>query len=330
MLGDDPVRAAKAHRFLALESDEPWFSSVLDPRGMAEELARIVKERFDLILVEGTPLTKFLPALPWGVPRVLDLFDVHTLMAQRAAEEGTDAEPEALAREVERAMAWETSVLRSFNACLAVSEQEASFVREVLHGPDVHLVPNGVDTKYFTAGAGRPQSGAVLFTGRMSYEPNADAAVYFAQTILPLLKKQAPHAVFHVVGTNPPARLTDLAAEDVVVYGRVDDVRPHHVNAEVVVVPVRKGGGTRLKVLEAAASGKAIVSTRLGAEGLDLVAGRDLIVADDSQDFANAVAGLLQDPGRRAELGAHARAAACRFDWISIGERFRKLIEKVA
>jgi glycosyltransferase involved in cell wall biosynthesis len=112
------------------------------------------------------------------------------------------------------------------------------------------------------------------------------------------------------------------------VYGRVEDVRPHHENAEVVLVPVRGGGGTRLKVLEAAAEGKAIVSTTLGIEGLAFCPGRDLLVADTPAEFASAVVRLLESPTDRAVLGAHARAVACQYDWGDIGARFREVVEE--
>jgi glycosyltransferase involved in cell wall biosynthesis len=120
-----------------------------------------------------------------------------------------------------------------------------------------------------------------------------------------------------------------LAADDVVIHGRVEDLRAFHAQAEVEVVPIRAGGGTRLKVLEAAACGKAIVSTTLGAHGLPFRNGEHIVVADLPADFAAAVVALLRDDARRRALGERARAAACEFDWTSIGQSFRQTLEDV-
>jgi len=328
MSSDDPALRARAYNHLTFETDDPWFVSALDPSRMDELLHRILEDRFDLILLEGAPLARFVGRLPADVPRVLDLFDVHSLMTQRDVEVGSVADREALTREAQRTLAWERHAARHTNHCLTVSHEEAAVARELLHSPSVHVVPNGVDIDFFSPRGGHPQKGALLFTGRMNYEPNVDAAVYAAETILPIVRQQVADATLHIVGAHPTAQVAALSSNAVVVYGRVDDVRPHHQNAEVVIVPVRKGGGTRLKVLEAAAAGKAIVSTTLGVEGLAFRPGRDVLVADSAEDIAAAVVGLLNDPGRRAELGAHARSVACRYDWNEIGQAFRKLIER--
>ena len=329
MTGADADAARRAFDRLTYQEDDPWFASVMEPTAMEELLARILRSRVDLVLVEGTPLARFLPAIPREIPRVLDLFDVHSLMARRSLERSADQDRGARAREAERTLAFERRAAQTSDACLTVSPEDAAAARTLLGAAWVHVVPNGVDTSYFTPVPDpRPEAGALLFTGRMSYEPNADAACYFAREVLPLVRHEVPHARFHVVGAGPPPGVAALASEAIVIHGRVDDVRPYQWNAEVVVVPVREGGGTRLKVLEAAASGQAIVSTTLGVEGLPFRAGRDLLVADSAPDFAAAVVALLRAPGRRAELGARARAVACTYDWDPIGESFRRILEE--
>jgi glycosyltransferase involved in cell wall biosynthesis len=251
---------------------------------------------------------------------VLDLFDVHSVMARRALDRAPAAERPAAAREAERTLAFERRAVKRCAACLAVSEPDAAVARTLLGATAVSVIPNGVDTRYFAAAPRRVEPGALLFTGRMSYEPNADAAVYFAEEVLPLIRRECAHAQFHIVGAAPPAAVAALAADAVVVHGRVGDVRPHFGNAEVVVVPVRAGGGTRLKVLEAAASAKAVVSTPLGVEGLAFEAGRDLLVAESAPAFATAVVTLLRDSSLRDALGERARATALQYDWAAIGE----------
>jgi polysaccharide biosynthesis protein PslH len=330
MIGEDPAAAQQAYSRLAFADDDPWFVSVLDPAPMEEVLKRILVTRPDLVLLEGTPLARFLPALPREVPRILDLFDIHSEMERQALEQSPPAEREARSREAERTLLFERHAAQSCDACLAVSEKDAVAATTVLGATRVHVVPNGVDTSYFSPSSDEPESGALLFTGRMSYEPNVDAVCFFAAEVLPLIRRDAPHARLHIVGAGPPPRVAALASDSVVVHGRVDDIRPHQWNAEVVVVPVRAGGGTRLKVLEAAACGKAIVSTPLGVEGLAFHAGDDLVVAEPPTDFAVAVVELLRNPARRDDLGARARAAARRYEWGAIGESFRQIVEDIA
>jgi glycosyltransferase involved in cell wall biosynthesis len=323
MTGADADAARRAYERLTFEGPDPWFASVVDPVAMEEALARILRVRPDLVLLEGSPLARFLPALPPGVPCVLDFFDVHSVVARRAVESASAADRVAAVREAERTLAFERRAVERCAGCLAVSEEDAAAVRTLLGARQVHVVPNGVDTSYFMPSAGAVENGALLFTGRMSYEPNADAAIYFAEEVLPLIRRDCPHARFHVVGAAPPQRVSALASDVVVVHGRVDDIRRYFWNAEVVVVPVRAGGGTRLKVLEAAACAKAIVSTSLGVEGLAFEDERDILVADSASALAAAVATLLRHSARRDALGAGAQTAARHYDWTAIGEIVR-------
>jgi len=156
-----------------------------------------------------------------------------------------------------------------------------------------------------------------------------DAVVWFVREVLPLLRDEKPELRFWVVGQNPHARLAAFSANPgVLLTGRVDDVRPYIAAAGVYVVPLRIGGGTRLKVLEAMAMGKAIVSTRLGCEGFDLVPGQDLVVADSPAEFAAATLALLADADRRERLGRAARRfAASRYDWSAIIPRLERVFE---
>ena len=328
MTGAEAEASARAYQRLQFESDEPWFASVMDPAAMDAALTSTFRQPFDLVLLEGTPLSRFLPAIPSDVPIVLDFFDVHTVMAQREVRRSTAADA-AISRELERTLEFERTAVQTCDACLAVSDADAATVRDVLGAAAVHVVPNGVDTSYFSPVTGDTEPGMLLFTGQMSYGPNIDAVRHFVDDILPRIRSEVPHATFHIVGAAPTANVTTLAGDGVVVHGRVDDVRPFQQRAEVVVVPIRAGGGTRLKVLEAAACGNAIVSTALGAEALPLRAGIDVMIAESSADFAATVVGLLRDPVRRSELGSNARDAILALDWTAIGDSCRAIIETV-
>jgi polysaccharide biosynthesis protein PslH len=329
MIGADAGASRQAVEKLSYESEDPWFISASDPRGMEDVLRQVLDTHVDLVLFEGTPLARFLPMMPPEIPRVLDLLDVHSAIARRAADAAPGDGAHAR-REAERTLMFERAAAGGCDLCLAVSPEEAASARELLAVERVEVVPNGVDTSFFTPSAAPEQDAAMLFTGRMNYDPNADAVRDFVEEILPLVRRDIPQARLHVVGTDPPARVTSLASEAVTVHGRVADVRPYLEAAAVVVVPVRHGGGTRLKVLEAAAAGKSIVSTRLGVEGLAFRHGSDLLVADSPADFAAAVVALLRDAGRRAELGTRARAVASQYDWTAIGEGFERILQGLA
>jgi glycosyltransferase involved in cell wall biosynthesis len=302
---------------------------MFDPATIEPALQRALRPRPDLVLLEGTPLARFSPWLPVDVPRVLDLFDVHSLVAERAVTAAAPAERAAAQREAERTLAFERGAVEACDACLAVSPHDADAARALLGASEVHVVPNGVDTAFFRPSTIDGEPGSLVFTGRMSYGPNANAVCYFAREILPRIRAEVPAARLHVVGAAPPPHVRALASASVVVHGQVDDVRPFLARAVVVVVPILTGGGTRLKVLEAAASGKAIVSTALGIEGLDFEHGRDVLVADAPAAFAEAVVALLLDADRRAGLGASARQTAARYDWHAIGVSFRHVLENI-
>jgi glycosyltransferase involved in cell wall biosynthesis len=202
-------------------------------------------------------------------------------------------------------------------ACLVTSHRERAIVEGMSPHTLVEVIPNGVDLDYY-GNRGMPaiDRSAIVFTGRMDYRPNADAAGHFVHHILPLVLRTRPDAMFYVVGSNPPREVRALADSNVVITGAVDDVRPYVHRAALVVAPVRAGSGTRLKILEALAAGKGVVSTPLGCEGLDVQPGRDLLVADSTEKFAAEVVNLLNNPGWSAVLGARGAARVAQaYGW---------------
>ena len=327
MIGVDVAAAQRAVVKLTYESNDPWFVSVSNPTAMEEVLREVLRTHVDVVLLEGTPLARLLPMLPPETPRVLDLLDVHSVIARREADAARVGDT-AARREADRTLRFERAAAQSCDRCLAVSSEDAAAARDLLGLDRVDVVPNGVDTSFFTPSL-RPDDGSLLFTGRMNYGPNVDAVCYFVDEILPLVRREMPDTRLHVVGTDPPENVRSLASEAVTVHGRVPDVRPYHERAAVIVVPIRQGGGTRLKVLEAAAAGKAIVSTSPGVEGLPFGHGREVLVADSPSDFASAVVALLRDAGLRAELGTRARAVACAYDWSAIGKKCEGILEEL-
>jgi glycosyltransferase involved in cell wall biosynthesis len=208
---------------------------------------------------------------------------------------------------------FERALARRAHAVVAVSADEAALVRALAPRTQVVVAPNGVDA---AAVAPSPPGDAVLFVGLLSYAPNRDAMTWFARHVLPRLDASGPEVL--VAGRDPGPELESLAREAprLRLLGFVPDLAPVYARAGVFVNPMRGGGGTRLKMLEAMAAGKAVVSTAVGAEGLALTPGRDVVVADTAGDFAGAVRALLADRARAARLGQAARALVeTRYGW---------------
>lgn len=222
---------------------------------------------------------------------------------------------------------FEAAVCRAADHVVAVSDADADALRRLVSGLEVHLVPNGIDVQGYAQVHVSPPApplhgkGGVelVFTATMDFRPNVDAVLWFAHEVLPLIRQAEPEARFVVVGRNPHRRLDVLRGRpDVALTGAVDDVRPYIARAAVYVVPLRVGGGTRFKILEAGAMSKAMVSTSLGCEGFPVQDGRELLIADSPRAFADAVVALVRDAGRCAELGAAARAFVQAYDWKNI------------
>lgn len=214
---------------------------------------------------------------------------------------------------------------------LTVSESDREFFSRLVGPKKVSVVPTGVDVDYFRPSTGEEQTGLV-FTGAMDWVPNEDGVLYFVREILPRIRRDVPEVTLSVVGREPSARLKALAEGEggVRVTGRVEDIRPYVHRASVYVVPLRIGGGTRLKIFEAMAMGKAVVSTSIGAEGLPVTHEKNIILADDPNTFADEVVRLLRDSVVRAALGKAARALVeQRYSWRAVAREFEAVLNRL-
>jgi glycosyltransferase involved in cell wall biosynthesis len=212
---------------------------------------------------------------------------------------------------------------------LTVSEVDREFFGQYVPEEKITALPTGVDVDFHTPAPDEERDGTIVFTGSMDWMPNEDGVEWFLRDVFPRILQQAPDAVFWVVGRNPSGRLRALAAAipNVEITGRVDDIRPYIRRGSVYVVPLRSGSGTRLKIFEAMATGKAIVSTTLGAEGLPVQDGADIVLADDAESFARETVALLRDGTRRRALGAAARArVAENHGWGAVTDRLERVL----
>lgn len=225
----------------------------------------------------------------------------------------------------------EADACRQADLTIAVSEDDRRRLLAVAPGTRISAIPTGVDTRYFSPNGYHEHANHLVFSGSMDWHPNEDAVGHFVDAILPRIRNEVPDVSFTVVGRNPSARLRELAARSgIVLTGTVDDVRPSIAEGAVYVVPLRAGSGTRLKIFEALAMGKAVVSTTVGAEGLALEPGRHFVPADDPAAFADAVVRLLRDPGRRSALGQAGRSLVeGYYSWPTVAREFEQRCEEV-
>jgi glycosyltransferase involved in cell wall biosynthesis len=225
---------------------------------------------------------------------------------------------------------FEASACARADLTVAVSEADRALLAADAPTARIRAVSTGVDTAFFVPNDAAERDGRLVFTGSMDWYPNEDAVLHFIDEMLPLIRREAPGVSLAIVGRRPTERLTAAARRaGVEVTGTVDDVRPHVATAAVCVVPLRVGGGTRLKIFEALAMGKAVVSTSVGAEGLPLSPGEHYLRADDPAAFAREVVRLLRDAALRRRLGAAGRALVeARHSWTEVGRQFERLLEE--
>jgi sugar transferase (PEP-CTERM/EpsH1 system associated) len=294
--------------------------SLWSPR-MAAVLDGLVSRRtFDVIQVEFGDLAGSYPVAP-GALRVLDEHNVEYRFMERLERHERSRLRRLYYRlEARKLRRDELAACRRADAILTTSDVDRATLLPHVEATPIRVVPNGVDTTFFTPGPATDGPPRLVFTGAIDYQPNTDGVLYFCAEIWPRIRRAAPEATLAVVGKDPPPAVRALAGDGIVVTGTVPDVRPWMQTATVFVVPLRTGGGTRLKILEALASGRAVVSTSLGCEGLEVTHGQDILVADEPATFADAVLGCLRDPALRARLGDAGRALVeRRYRWETIG-----------
>jgi len=309
----------------------PYAVSKFTHRAVQTTVAdRLSSGRFDVAVCDFLSASANFPArLP--VPCVLFQHNVESSLWRRmAAVESNPLKKLSFAIESAKMTRYERATLGRFHHIIAVSEHDRQQMLQMNPASEITVVPTGVDTRKFNvapASSARPPR--VVFTGSMDWEPNIDAVEYFCSQIWPRIRKEFPEAIFQIVGRNPFAKVQRLASESVEVTGTVPSVAEYLEKASVVIVPLRVGGGTRLKIFEAMAMGKAMVSTSIGAEGLEVQSGRDLLLADNASSFADAVILLLRDAGIRRSLEQAAVRLAAQYDWSHVVKQFAEVLRKL-
>jgi len=225
---------------------------------------------------------------------------------------------------------YEREQLRRFHHAFAVSEGDREAMSGMTDRSRISVIPTGVDLEHFRYDPDlKPAGPFVVFVGSMDWQPNIDGVEHFCNKIWPQVLAEIPQARFQIVGRNPDPRVQKLASASIKVTGTVPSVTKYLREAAVLVVPLRIGSGTRIKIYEGMAMGKATVSTRVGAEGLDIHDGQDILLADQPQQFSRFVIALLQNEELRQKIEMAAASTASQYDWSRVAERFAYQTQKV-
>ena len=299
---------------------------------MREQIVQLAaSRRFDCIVCDFLAPAGNVPD-DLACPTVLFQHNVEAMIWKRHYEVQPNPLKRAYLRgQWQKMKAFEGKSCRRFDTVVTVSGEDREMIRREYGAENVYDVPTGVDVEFFQrSGDVAPEANNLVFTGSMDWLPNEDAIRYFTEQIMPLIRQKISDVTLTVVGRNPYPALLDLSKRDgsIVVTGRVDDVRPFIEKAAAYVVPLRVGGGTRLKIFEAMAMEKAVVSTSIGAEGLPVRNDEELILADTPEAFAGSVVRLLQNREIARRLGQRAAARVREtFGWRQVAENFASICE---
>ncbi len=328
--------ATTRHSLGSIKPGQQYWQDASMPGGPAALRQLAVDGRFDIIHVE-TSLAHWFQGVTLPAPFVVDFMDINSVLLRRQADvQDKERRRLLLLLESYKMRRYERAAAARADVCTTTSTMDSAILRSLRADARTFEAPNGVDTRYFqpapAGSSGEDSAGpTLLFTGTMGYQPNVDAMRYFATRVFPQVRASVPAARLLIVGASPAPDVQALTSiSGIQVVGTVPDVRPYFARATVVIVPLRIGSGTRLKILEALAMEKAVVTTPVGAEGLDLGAG-EIVEAGVPTDFADAVIALLSDPDRRKRLGAAGRASVvARYDWDASADKLYRLYSALA
>jgi len=292
----------------------------------------LAQETYDVIVCDFIMPVGVIP-WDWPCPKILFTHNVEAIIWRRHYEVARNPLWKALSwREWKTMAAAERRYLQKADHVLAVSDNDRDEFLRFLDPSKITVIPTGVDVEYFKPNPEPAAPHSLVFTGSMDWLPNEDAIFYFVKEILPLIRQQVPGVSLCVVGRKPSPRLQQLAATEtnIELTGWVEDIRPFMARGSICIVPLRIGGGTRLKIFEAMAMAKPVVSTSIGSEGLPVRDSEHLLLADDPSKFADAVITLLRDSERRTRISLAARQLVEQnYSWAQVANRLAAILDDV-
>jgi glycosyltransferase involved in cell wall biosynthesis len=325
---DSSTMARFLHYLYCLPSRAPFAVRKFTDPIAGRQIEQLFQEKqFDAAVCDFLSASLTFPSKRWG-STVLFQHNVETVLWERMVDNESNWLKRLVYRfEAAKMRRYERASIGQFQRVIAVSEQDRAFMGQFMPLDKISVVPTGVDLEqYRSSYGGQSTRPLVMFTGTMDFEPNIDGVEYFCREIWPRVLKAVPDARFRIVGKNPVAAVRRLASETIEVTGTVPSVAEHLKEAWVLVVPLRMGGGTRLKIYEGMAMGRAVVSTSIGAEGLEVRNGKDILLSDGVETFAQAVITLLREPELRKRYERAAAELVAGFDWSSVAERFAEVL----
>jgi glycosyltransferase involved in cell wall biosynthesis len=303
-----------------------YFKSIRDRIG-----GLCFQERIELIYVDILPMTQYIDGKK-GIPAIVDLHDSLTLLSRTMlkAKRGWRNRLSVYLGLIS-VQHLERSLGKTFDLIMTNSVVDENVIKELSTTLNTLTITNGVDMEYFSPDTSVAEEDKIVFTGVMGYAPNEDAALHFVEDILPLVRAKRPEVQFWIVGSEPSERVKALTRiSGVHVTGKVDDVRPYVRSATVFVCPLRVGSGVKNKILAAMAMQKATVATSMSIDGLDLADNREVLLADDPQDFAGKVVRLLTDQKTAQQLGVNGLARVQgQYSWGAMGKELETAIQSM-
>ncbi len=311
----------------------PFSLAKYNTQQMGKTVKALLKEhKFDAVHVDHLHMAHYIKFFK-DTPRMLDEHNVEYKILERCEEvEKSPLKRHAYHDQAVKMWAFEAEMAQRFQCVFACSEDDRLLLNRITSGLiPIHVIPNGVDTEFFQSKKTDEMEDALVFTGSMDWLPNDDGITWFCKEILPLVWQTKKDIKLYVVGKNPSAAVKELAAQDkrVIITGRVDDVRSYIERSKIFIVPLRIGGGTRLKILEAMSMQKAVVSTTIGAEGIKYNKDVDIALADSPAQFAQTIIDLIDNAQKIKSMGMEGRRLVCaKYDWNVVGEKLNAIYEK--
>jgi glycosyltransferase involved in cell wall biosynthesis len=292
----------------------------------------LINNKYDLVICDFLQSTLNTQDIT-GVPRLLFQHNVEAQITKRHLTRSKNIISRLFwTLQHKRMYRHEGEMCREFDGTIVVSEEDKRLIKQWYSAKNIYTIPTGVDTDYYLPSYNVKNVYQLVFTGSMDWLPNDDAIFWFISEIYPEIKKKIPQTNLVIVGRNPSKRIEKIIKQysDITLTGWVEDTRPYISESSVYIVPIRIGGGTRMKIYEALSMGKALVSTTIGAEGLPITNDVHYLLADNETEFINAVVELLRDPDKRDRLGRTARQLVHNnYRWEIVADKFYNICETV-
>ncbi len=289
-----------------------------------------VESQYDLLWLSGWDLVTSVPA-SLNIPMLADIVDDGVIEHWREMKQAkTLAQFLMMAKRLWMNFRFERRFFCPADQVLLVSDVDAQSFSRICRNTPVSVINNGVDEEFFRPMKVVEKTNSIVFEGSMNFRPNVDGMIHFCQTTFPLVRKILPDVRLYIVGKDPPKEIRDLASEEIVITGYVEDIRPYLADANVFVCPLRKGTGIKNKILQAWAMGKTVIATSVSVGGLQAINGQNIVVCDKPEEFAVKLAALLDDEENRRSIGEEARKTILEhYTWSKKAQELDKLMQKV-